>query len=166
MAEYNTGFSKKLIEAAETVTAEDLSDLDTVRTVLYLSSLATEITLKALLEKAGVPVKTIKARGHSLSKLLADIGKCQIQAEVTAASRTWVPATRLRSRVVDSRYSDATVGRILTGEMRGTSKYPNELRYGDHVKDYPPELKLGAAKEVIDWAKEHWDEIRLPPHNP
>ena len=162
MAEYNTGFSEKLIDAAVAVAAEDFNDVDAVRTVLYLSSLASEIALKALLEKAGIPIKNIKARGHSLSGLLTDLGKCQIQAEVTAGSRTWVPATRLRSKVVDSRYSDATVGTLLTGEERGASKYPNELRYGDHFKDYPPELKLGAAKAVIAFAKEHWNEIRFP----
>lgn len=166
MAEYNTGFSKKLIDAAGAVAVEDFSDVDAVRTVLYLSSLASEITLKALLERAGMPVKDIKARAHSLSGLLADLGKCQIQAEVTAGTRAWGPATRLRAKVVDSRYSDATVGKLLTGEERSASKYPNELRYGDHVKDYPPELKVGAAKAVIDWAKEHWDEIRLPPRSP
>jgi len=165
MPEYNIGFSEKLIDAAVAVAAEDFTDVDAVRTVLYLSSLAPEITLKALLEKAGVPVKDIRARGHSLSGLLADLGKCQIQAEVTAGSHIWVPATRLRSKVVDSRYDDATVGTLLTGEERGTSKYPNELRYGDHFKDYSPELKLRAARAVIDFAKEHWNEIRFPSLN-
>jgi len=163
---YNTGFSEKLLNAATAVAAEDFSDVDAVRTVMYLSSLASEITLKALLERAGIPVKDIKARGHSLSGLLTDLGKCQIQAEATAGSRTWVSATRLRSKVVDNRFYDATVGTLLTGEERGASKYPNELRYGDHFKDYPPELKLGAAKAVIDFAKEHWNEIRLPPCSP
>lgn len=162
MAEYSIGFSEKLIDAARGVTAENFNDVDAVRTVLYLSSLASEIALKALLEKAGLPIKEIKARGHSLSGLLADLGMCRIQAEITAGSSIWVSASRLRSKVVDNHYSDATVGKLLTGEERGASKYPNELRYGDHVKDYPPGLKLAAAKAVIDWAKEHWEEIRLP----
>ena len=87
MAEYNIGFSKKLIDAAGAVAVDDFSDIDAVRTVLYISSLASEITLKALLERAGIPVKDIKARAHSLSGLLADLGKCQIQAEVTAGTR-------------------------------------------------------------------------------
>ena len=111
MAEYNIGFSEKLIDAAGAVAAEGFKDADAIRTVLYLSSLASEIALKALLEKAGIPVKDIRTRAHSLSGLLTDLGKCQIQAEVTAGSRTWVPATRLRSKVVDNRYSDATVQR-------------------------------------------------------
>ncbi len=160
MAEYNIGFSEKLIEAAIAVAGEDFNDIDAVRTVLYLSSLASEIALKALLEKAGIPIKKIRARGHSLSGLLTDLGKCQIHAKVTAGSHTWVSATRLRSKVVDSRYSNATVGTLLTGEERGASKYPSELRYGDHLKDYPPEFKMRASKAVIDFVKKHWEEIR------
>ncbi len=96
MAEYNIGFSKKLIEAACAVAAEDLSDLDAVRTVLYLSSLASEITLKALLEKVGIPVKDIKSRGHSLSKLLTDIGKVRSRPKsllVLALGFKWGRAT-------------------------------------------------------------------------
>lgn len=166
MAEYSIGFSKKLIDAADAVAMENLSDADAVRTVLYLSSLASEITLKALLERAGLPVKDIKSRGHSLSELLADLGKCQIQTEVAKGAHTWVPATQLRAKVVDNRYTDATVGKLLTGEERGASKYPNELRYGDYVRDYPPGLKMGAAKAVIDWAEEHWNEIRTQPYSP
>ena len=95
--------------------AEDgLDSVDAVRTVLYLSSLASEIALKALLEKAGNPVEDIKARGHNLSGLLVDLGKCQIQAEVVKGSLRWVPATRLRSVTVDKSFSDATVGKLLT----------------------------------------------------
>ncbi len=166
MAEYNIGFSEKLIDAAEVVAVKCANDVDAIRAVLYLSSLASEIALKALLEKAGISVKEIKARGHSLRGLLTDLGKCQIQDEFKANSHSWVPATRLRARLVDARYSDATVGKILTGEEIGASKYPNELRYGDHIKDYPPKLKLNAAKVVIGWAKEHLDDIRLKPSGP
>jgi len=144
---------------------EGFNDVDAVRTVIYLSSLASEITLKALLERAGIPVKDIKSRGHNLSELLADLGKCQIQTEVAKGTHTWVPATQLRAKVVDNRYTDATVGKLLTGEKCGASKYPNELRYGDYVRDYPPGLKMGAAKAVIDWAEEHWNEIRTKPFN-
>lgn len=166
MAEYNIGFSKMLMNAADAVATEDFSDIDVVRTVLYLSSLASEITLKALLERAGIPVEDIKSLRHSLSRLFAVLGKCQVQAAVTTGARTWVPAIQLCAKVVDNRYSDATVGKLITGEECGASKYPNELRYGDHVRDYPPELKMGAAKAVIDWVEEHWSEIRITPRNP
>ena len=143
-----------------------LDSVDAVRTVLYLNSLASEIALKALLEKAGNPVKDIKAHGHNLSGFLVDLGKCQIQTEVVKGSLRWVPATRLRSVTVDKRFSDATVRKLLTGEEHGASKYPNELRYGDHVKDYSPELKLKAARALVDWALKHWNEIRLSSTTP
>ena len=161
MSEYNIGFSEKLLDAARAVTKDGLDSVDAIRTVLYLSSLASEIALKALLEKAGTPVKDIKARGHNLSGLLVDLGKCQIRAQVVKGSLQWVPAIRVRSVTVDNRFPDATVGKLLTGEEHGASKYPNELRYGDHVKDYSPELKMKAASALVDWAHKHWDEIRL-----
>jgi len=71
------------------------------------------------------------------------------------------PEARFRSVTVDRRFSDATVGKLLTGEEHGASKYPNQLRYGDHVKDYPPELKVKAVSALIGWALKHWNEIRL-----
>ena len=166
MSEYNIGFSQKLLDAARAVEAGGLDSVDAVRTILYLSSLASEITLKALLEKAGKPVKDIKARSHSLSGLLADVGKCEIQEEIANGSLSWVPATGCRSVTVVQRFSDATVGKLLTGEEHGASMYPNELRYGDRVKDYPPELKLKAASSLFDWALKHWDEIRLSSRTP
>lgn len=86
MSEYNIGFSEKLLGAAQSVADDGLDSVDAVRTILYLSSLASEITLKALLEKAGKPVKDIQARRHSLSGLLVDLGKCQIQEEVVKGS--------------------------------------------------------------------------------
>lgn len=161
MSEYNIGFSEKLLDAARAVTKDGLDSVDAIRTVLYLSSLASEIALKALLEKAGKTIKDIKARRHNLSGLLVDLGGCQIQDEVVKGCLSWVPATRVRSVTVDHLFPDATVGKLLTGEEQGASEYPNELRYGDRVKDYPPELKLKAAQALVDWAHKHWDEIRL-----
>ena len=90
-----------------------------------------------------------------------DLGRCQIQYEVVKGRLSWVPATRVRSEHVDHGFPDATIGKLLTGEEHGASKYPNELRYGDHVKDYPPKLKIKAARALVDWAHKHWDEIRL-----
>lgn len=165
MPEFNIGFSQVLLKAARFVEAAGLDSVDAKRTVLYLSSLASEITLKALLEKAGKSVKDIAARRHDLSGLLADVGKCEIQVEFVKGSLSWIPATGCRSLTVDQRFSDATVGNLLTGEKRGASKYPNEVRYGKVVKDYEPELKLKAASALVEWALKHWDEIRLPSRN-
>jgi len=159
--EYNIDFSEKLIDSAKIVADNDLENIHAKRTVLYLSCLACEIVLKALLEKAGKNVSQIKARSHSLSMLLTDIGECEILDEVTKDSRSWVSAKRLRSVVVDKNYSNATIGSILTAETLGASKYPNEVRYGDKLKNYPPELWLKTAVALIEWAKSNWESIRL-----
>lgn len=78
MSEYNIGFSKKLIGAARFVAGDGLDSENAIRTVLYLSKLACEITLKALHEKAGRPVVEIRNYGHDLSKLLVEFGKCKV----------------------------------------------------------------------------------------
>ena len=62
MAEYDIAFGERLAETARIVAADGLEQLDAQRTVLYLSLLSVEITLKALLEHAGIPVTEIRAR--------------------------------------------------------------------------------------------------------
>ena len=52
MPEYNLEFSKNLIEAAGFVLQKGEVSVDAKRTILYLSLLSCEITMKALLEKA------------------------------------------------------------------------------------------------------------------
>lgn len=79
MPEYNIGFSKCLIQAADFVSHQGMKTEDAMRTVLYLSKLATEIAVKSLLEKAGKPINEITNYGHNLDKLLMELGKCQVQ---------------------------------------------------------------------------------------
>lgn len=160
MPEYNLGFSEKLIDAARVVADEGLDSVDAKRTVLYLSSLACEIALKSLLEKVVQPVKEIKAHGHDLSTLLKDVGECEIQEEIVNGSLSWVPATRLRAVTVDKRHGNATVGTLLTAEEHGASKYPNEMRYGEYLNHYPPELLFQTANTLVVWAHDHWYRIR------
>lgn len=166
MPEYSLEFSEVLLKAAQYVADNDGDEFERMRTVLYLSSLASEITLKALLEKAGKPIESIKGRGHSLCNLLIDLHECEVMAEVTKGQLSWVSAVRVRAVTVDDRHRDATIGKLLTGEEHEASKYPNELRYGDHVKDYPPELKLKAARALLVWARKNWEDIRLTPGTP
>lgn len=116
MAEYNIGFSEKLNMAARIVWDEDPINFESIRTVLYLSSLSSEISLKALLEKAGMPVKDIRAHSHNLIKLLDNFTRCQIKREIAGSPR-WVPATSIFSEDVDcTNYFNATVGEVLSGE--------------------------------------------------
>lgn len=161
MPEYNIGFSEKLIDAARVVVEDGLDSVDSKRTVLYLSLLSCEITLKALLERAGKPVTEIRKYSHNLSELLGHFSWCQVQVDIANGRLMWVPAARIRSLVVDPAYGNATVGTLLEAEDCGASKYPNQIRYGDSLYHYPPEMILGAATRVMAWAKEHWDRIRV-----
>jgi hypothetical protein len=161
MSEYSLEFSEKLIEAAELVAKIDLEEIESKRTVLYLSLLSCEITIKALLEKAGYSVKTIKLHSHKLSALLKEIGICEIYKDVTPGCKKWIRATEIRSITIDYRFSNATAGNLLTGEKSGASIYPNQIRYGDKLAHYPPEVMLEVAKAIVDWAKIYWGKIRI-----
>ena len=74
---------------------------------------------------------------------------------------------QLRAKPVDvgDGFNKPTVGTLLAAEEHGASQYPNEVRYGEEVRHYPPEAMLGAAKAILSWADEHWEEIRLEKPN-
>jgi len=160
MAEYNLGLSQKLAETAVIVAMDGLEDFDAVQTVLYLSLLASEIALKALLEQAGQPVGKIRARSHNLKALLEDLGRCQIHVEITPGQVRWVSASRLRAVTINPNYGNAKVGTLLEAEDAGASRYPNQVRYGESFRHYPPQVIVKMASEIVKWAKQHWDEIR------
>lgn len=161
MPEYDLKFSKKLIEAAELVAKNDLVEIESKRTVLYLSLLSCEITMKALLEKAGLSIKEIKSHGHNFSELLKEIGDCEIYKDLTTSCPRWVRATGLRSITIDTSFSNATVGTLLTAERNGASIFPNQIRYGDKITHYPPEVMLEVAKAIVAWGETYWDKIRI-----
>jgi len=161
MTEFSIEFSEKLIEAANVIAKDDLDPIEAKRTVLYLSLLSCEISLKALLEAAGMPVRDIKRRSHRLSKLLADMSSCEIYKEVTPGTHRWIRATEIRSLTIDNRFSNGTVGALLTAEGNGASIYPNQIRYGATVRHFPPKIMLEVAKSITDWAKLNIGNIRL-----
>lgn len=143
MPQYDLAFGKRLAEAARLVMAQGLAELDAQRTVAYLSLLATEIILKALLEEAGRDVQEIQARRHNLSLLLGDIGGCDINGQ---------RGTTLRSQPVDDAYSNATVGTLIEAESHGASHYPNQIRYGDRLAHYPAHILARLPDVIYRWA--------------
>jgi len=161
MPEFNLAFSEKLIEAATLISKNDLTEIESKRTVLYLSLLSCEITIKALLEKAGITIKKIKSHSHNLSELLKEIGNCEIHKELSPSCSKWIRATEIRSITIDSRFSNATAGNLLTAESKGASVYPNQIRYGDKLTHYPPEVMLEVAKAIVAWAKAYFEKIRI-----
>lgn len=131
MAEYDIAFGEKLAEVAGFVVADGITDLDAKRTVLYLSLLSTEISLKSMLEHAGRPVPEIRAQSHRLANLLTDLNQCEVEVEVTPNNRMFVPATRLRACTLRHGDAEVTVGAVIDAESQGDSTYPSQIRDGD-----------------------------------
>ncbi|MCU7884934.1 MAG: hypothetical protein KZQ82_12150 [Candidatus Thiodiazotropha sp. (ex Lucinoma annulata)] len=135
--------------------------MDEKRTVLYLSLLSSEISLKALLEQAGIPIQQIKGRNHRLVVLLNDLSKCKFKTEIGGGVEGWVNAAAVRAITVDEVYGNATIGTLLSAETKGAVQYPNQIRYGENIYHYPAELMLEAASLLNAWAKENFNTIKL-----
>ena len=161
MTEYDIAFGERLAETAHMVAVEDLGPLDAQRTVLYLSFLSTEITLKAMLERAGKPVSEIRARSHRLAELLSDVGQCEIEIEVSPGTKRYVSASRLRSCTLNHAGAESTVGAIINAESQGASTYPNQVRYGEVLRHFPAEVVVKMATKVSVFGREHWKSLRV-----
>jgi hypothetical protein len=161
MAEYDIAFGERLAEAARMVSAESVVELDAQRTVLYLGLLSTEITLKAMLERAGKPVSEIRARSHRLAALLSDLGQCEVEVEVAPGTKRHVPASRIRAIQLSHGSAQSTVGAVVEAESQGASTYPNQVRYGEVLRHFPAEVVAQMATLVSAFAREHWHSIRI-----
>jgi hypothetical protein len=159
MAEYSIEFSKRLIEAAHGIVDRGENSEDAGRAVLYLSLLSCEITLKALLEKAGVPLDEIGKVSNDLRKLLAELDRCEVGEEIHGQLMQWVPASYIGGETIIPG-TMFTVGVLLEGESQGASKYPGDIRYGGHIYRFPPVAVLKGARILIDWAYQKWDRVR------
>ena len=166
MSEYNLGFSKKLAETARVVADDGADSFDAIQTIVYLSLLSCEIAIKALLEKSGLPMNKIKSHWHNLEALLREVSRCEVEVDITAGHLKWVPAVRISSIPVMSEGAESTVGKILSGETQGASKYPNQIRYGSGFLSFPPDALVKTAYAVVDFAEKHWDTIRQTRANP
>jgi HEPN domain-containing protein len=160
MPEYDFAFAKKLAAVADKVDEEDSRSYAACRVTVYLSRLSVEIALKALLERAGVPIEDIRARSHDLRGLLADLGKCEVEIDIAPWGKHWVSAARVRARTLDLGAAHVPIGDLIDAEDVGASRYPNQIRYGSTVVDFTPGLLAGMALELCAWAEEHWNCIR------
>jgi hypothetical protein len=143
------------------VATEDLVPLDAQRTVLYLSLLSTEITLKAMLERAGKPVPEIRVRSHRLAELLSDLGECEVEVEMTPGTKRYVSASRLRACPLKHGDGESTVGAVIDAESQGASTYPNQVRYGDVLRHFPAEVVAQMATKVSAFARKYWQSLRI-----
>lgn len=161
MAEYDLDFAAKLAAVANDVDEKDPWAYDARRVTLYLSRLSAEISLKALLEKAGFPVERIRRRSHDLRGLLKDIGECEVEIEVAPGAMAWCSASRVRAAIIDLGIVHVPIGEIIDAEDQRASRYPNQIRYGDTIIDFSPSLVSSMANVLAQWAKTHWDTIRV-----
>ena len=158
--QYSLDFARQLFDAARVPKAQMASYDEAKRAVLYLSLVSIEISLKYLLEKAGVSIPAIRNRSHDIQGLLSDLGSCEIQVDLGGEIK-WASASRIRARVVNPAYHGATLGSLLEGESKGASRYPNEIRYGESPHHFPPDLMHECAGKVIEWAAEYSSSIRI-----
>ena len=160
MPTYDIQFANKLAEVSVTLIKEQPDQLEARRSVIYLSRLSIELSLKALLERAGKPVELIRKHSHNLRALLTEVDQCEVLAEVAPGRRLWVPASRLRSVDVSFIGHSITLGMVIEAENHGASVYPNEIRYGENIKDIVPEALAPAALRLSAWIQENWDGLR------
>jgi len=157
--EYSLEFSERLIDAGNSIARAAEGKDDAGRAALYLSLLSCEVSLKALLERAGFTVRELRKRSHDLKGLLQDICSCELAGTGISGSKPF-RASRLLSQEVIENTSNGTVGALLHAEEVGASKYPNDIRYGDLVTHFPPLVMLKCASILHGWAKDNIDIIR------
>lgn len=159
--EYDIHFGERLASTARDVVANGTEPIDAQRMVLYLSLLSVEISLKAVLEHAGVPVQEIRACSHRLIQLLHLVDALEVKIQITPSSTPrWVAGSRIRSVVVDDALNNATVGNLI--EAEGVSQYPNQIRYGEMLRHYPASIMAQLAMEVSEWCINNRDKVRFP----
>lgn len=161
MPEYDIDFAAKLASIASEVDEKDPWAYDARRVTIYLARLSAEISMKALLEKAGVPIPRIRARSHNLRALLTDLSECEVEIEIASGIKHSCSASLVRSATIDLGVIHVPIGEIIDAEDPRISKYPNEIRYGESVVDFSPALVSGMAVVLANWAKKHWKSIRV-----
>jgi HEPN domain-containing protein len=161
MAEYDMAFAAKLAKVAEELDEKEPYRYDARRVVVYLSRVSVEISMKALLERAGKSVKEIRARSHDLRGLLADLSECEVNVELKPNVFIWQSASCVRDVYIDLGLVNIPIGVLIDAEDIGTSAYPNQIRYGETVIDIDPWLLASTAILLADWAIKHQDAIRV-----
>ena len=142
---------------------DDGDEFDKLQTILYLSYLSCEITLKAILERAGKPVRDIIACSHNFDKIFQPFfSEVEIYKEVENNVYRWVKAGGIGCEQTTKGLYEPVVRTMLTDKR--ISQYPSNLRYaGDHISAYPPQELIKASRILLEDARKYWDNIRLAP---
>jgi hypothetical protein len=160
MPEYSLDFSQLLIDAAKHTNDTAKPSFDKRRTVLYFSCLSCELSLKALLENAGWTPDELKKVGHKLHLLLEELGKCNVTGSYDGETPHTISGTSVRGIVIEYNGQKTTIGKVLTAELAELiSEYPNDIRYGEAIIQYPSEVWLQTADLLHQWAINHISSI-------
>ena len=161
MPQYDIAFARKLAEVALSI-APDIGEPteESERTAAYLSLLSIELGLKAMLEKSGLSVDRIRARSHRLRELLADVDKIKMDIIVGPGTVVEARGSKLRAKEVAFANAMTTLGNIIDAQGMLTSVYPNEIRYGDTLINFPSRSLAIAANAVVLFAESNWDTLR------
>lgn len=161
MSEYNSSFADVLFSCATDLENQGIGNVDAQRAILYLCLLASEVRLKAILEKANLPILDISKASHDFKKILMLFHKIEFEKEITPGVKKWFPGSEIRAITIDPNYSNATVGNVLDAEGQGASKYPSELRYGDKVRHYDTIILIGTYKAIAEFSCNNWANFRI-----
>lgn len=162
MPTFSIEFANHLSTVAKRCTLSDAGISESNRTVLYISLLSVEVALKAFLEKSGLPIKSIKDCSHDLGKLLRLIDKIEVDISISSSVEIFASGKRLRSVTVNSNISNGTVGALIDQLSDAASVYPGEIRYGEDISHFPPELVSDLAASVIAWVEQYAKAARIP----
>lgn len=154
MAEYDIKFAEKLASVAEALLNQDTRTNEQVRVATYLCRLSMEISLKSVLESTRQPIKEIKNHWHSLTALLNNIEEYEFLVEKSGEDPYWEMGANIKNLSVNWAGHDINMEIIIKAEQYGASIYPNEIRYGDNVKDIAPEILTLASNLLVLWASE------------
>lgn len=160
MPQYDIDFGGKLIDAADYVAGEGLDTQEAIRVVVYLSLLACEISMKAFLEKAGFAPTELRACSHDLSKLSKHMCSCEIEEQVCVQTRAWIRGSSHRAIEIRTADTASTIGSLLDRMDKEASRYPNELRYGETLRHFPPQVVLDMARRLRGWCLDHLATVR------
>ena len=161
MPQYDINFAKNLAEVSIALVKQGLDTPDARRTVIYLSRLSMELSLKALLELAGKSILEIKNRWHDLQALLADVESYEF--EMGVADGQWHSGAEIRRLNVPYNIHQIDMGTIIEAEKHGASKFPNEIRYGDNVQDVAPEILAPASLMLASWVHRCTGNVQRKP---
>lgn len=160
MPDHDIRFAKKLIEAAQFVASDGAHAIDAQQTVLCLSLLSCEVSLKAFLENAGVPAQEIAWHSNRVPALLDAVCRCEVKEELLPGRSIWVSASRVRAIAVVAESGTSTVGTLFALEVPHPARNANAIRNSEWVAKAPANVMLLAAKKIEWWVTSHLGKIR------